>query len=397
MHELIDYISSLLSGAIGSEAQNRFLTTIAAIAASLLLASVVYEILNRLVGRSILRIVHFTSARWDDLIFNHKVLRSVWRFVLAIILSLTLPGAFSLYGSWVGPVMAFCKILIVMSGMMIGVRLISALHDVVLDTERFKSHSLKGIFQMLQLIVIVIGVIIVVSIIIGRDPLFILSGLGAAAAIIMLVFQDTILGLVAGIQLTVNDMLRPGDWISAPRCNANGVVIEVTLTTVKVQNFDMTIITIPPYTLVKDSFQNWRGMFDSKGRRVMRSINIDMNSVHYVTAEELRRFDKEEWLTDAVREQTKDGAVNITLFRRFLEWRIARVPSFCPDMTWLIRELQPTPDGLPVEIYFFTSRTDWAGYEQVQADLLDHVLAAVDMFGLRVFQRPSGLDVRQRQ
>ncbi len=392
--KLLDLISEYLTGLKITGSENDALTTLIAVSISLIIPWMVYQVLNRYVGRIVLRFVEFTAVKWDDVIFNPKVLRSIWRFILAIMLSQTVPDALTLYPSLVNPVSSLCQILIVIAAIMIVVRIISAIYELTLENDKFKTHALKGVFQMIQLVFILIGVIIVISILINRDPIYILSGLGAAAAVIMLVFQDTILGLVAGIQLSVNDMLRPGDWICAPKCNANGTVKEVTLTTVKVQNFDMTIITIPPYTLVKDSFQNWRGMLDSKGRRIMRSINIDMTTVHRMGNDWAERYSDQKWITEELRDTLGPNPVNLTLLRHYLKWRILQLPTCRTDMTAMVRELQPTSEGLPVEIYFFTSRTEWVIYEGIQADLIDDILAAVSDFGLRVFQLPSGNDIR---
>ena len=196
---------------------------------------------------------------------------------------------------------------------------------------------------------------------------------------------------MAGVQLTVNDMLHPGDWITAPRYGVNGVVQEVTLTTVKVQNFDMTIVTIPPYSLVSDAFQNWRGMQSSGGRRIMRSINIDANSVTFMTPGQLSRFSGQPW---ASRLDLSVRQVNLTVFRHYLEHYISTLASCVSTMTAMVRELQPTSEGIPVEIYFFTSLQEWVSYEHTQADVLDHVIAMVPGFGLRIYQSPSGLDLR---
>lgn len=394
MLQLLELISQYLTGLRIQDSENKWLTTILAVTAAVTVSWIIYKILNRYVGRIVLRFVEFTSVKWDDIVFNPKVLRSIWRFVLSLMLAQTLPDALSLYPSLVSPMRSFCQILMVAAMTMIMVRLISAVYELTLENDKFKTHSLMGVFQMIQLVFIIIGTIVAISILIDRDPIYILSGLGAAAAVILLVFQDTILGLVAGIQLSANNMLRPGDWISAPKSNANGVVLEVTLTTVKVQNFDMTIITIPPYTLVKDSFQNWRGMQDSKGRRIMRSLNIDMTTVRRLSADEMQRYQSEPWFNDKLRTSVGDTPVNLSLLRHYLQWRILQVPTCRTDMTAMVRELQPTPEGLPVEIYFFTSNTEWVAYEHVQADLIDDILAAVSSFDLKIFQLPAGNDIR---
>jgi miniconductance mechanosensitive channel len=231
--------------------------------------------------------------------------------------------------------------------------------------------------------------LIIVGIVMDKDPTTLLTGLGASAAILMLVFKDSIMGLVAGVQLSANDMLRPGDWIELPKYGADGNVIEVTLTTVKVQNWDKTITTIPPYVLVSDSFQNWRGMFDSGGRRIKRSIYIDMNSVGFCSAEQIKDYRSK----GLVKETESERAVNLTLFREWLEEWLHNHPSVNKDMTIMVRQLQPTPQGLPLELYFFFNGTQWVQYEHFQAEIFEYVLAIMPEFGLKAFQSPSGEDI----
>jgi miniconductance mechanosensitive channel len=251
---------------------------------------------------------------------------------------------------------------------------------------------MKGFYQMMKLIVICVGTIIIISTLIDKDPVKILTGLGASAAILTLVFKDTIMGLVAGVQLTANDMLRPGDWITMPKYGADGSVLEVTLTTVKVQNWDKTISTIPPYALVNDSFQNWRGMRESGGRRVKRSINIDMHTVRFCTAEELAYFKQQPWMEGF--EETGKEEVNLYIFRHYVMYYLTHHPKVNQDMIMLVRQLQPTAQGMPIELYFFSANTAWVKYEALQAEVFDHVLAVVHQFGLKVFQSPSGLDLQ---
>ena len=205
----------------------------------------------------------------------------------------------------------------------------------------------------------------------------------------MLIFRDSILGLVAGVQLSANDMLRPGDWITMTKYGADGYVTEVSLTTVKVQNFDKTITTIPPYALVSDSFQNWRGMRESGGRRIKRSLLIDAASVRFCTPEELARFAEEGWEAAPCEEQ---DTVNLRFFRNYAMHYLATLPDIHPEMLRMVRILQPTAEGIPVEIYCFSKQTDWLPFEMLQNTILDHLIASLPRFGLRIYQRPSGAD-----
>ena len=222
----------------------------------------------------------------------------------------------------------------------------------------------------------------------------VLAGLGASAAVLMLIFKDSILGLVAGVQLSANDMLRPGDWITMDKYGANGFVLEVSLTTVKVQNFDKTITTIPPYLLVSDSFQNWRGMKESGGRRMKLSVNVDANTVHFCSADEISGFAAKGYVPAERYAHAGFPIANTQVFRDFMMDFLQRHPDVNHDMMVMVRMLQPTPEGLPVELYCFSSFTDWMPFERFQSSVLDYALVMAAEFGLRVFQRPSGRDFK---
>ena len=291
---------------------------------------------------------------------------------------------------------------------------LAAIYHVYSEREQFKDRPLKGLLQTAQVTIFFIGAIVIVSILINKSPTVLLTGLGASAAILMLVFRDTILGFVSGIQLSANNMLKVGDWISMPKYGADGTVIEVTLNTVKVRNWDNTITTIPPYLLVSDSFQNWQGMRESGGRRVKRSINIDMSSVRFCTPEMLAKYRKIQLLKDYIDKTEKvvelynkehhiDNSIlvngrrqtNLGVFRAYLNSYLKSLPTINQELTCMVRQLQPTETGIPLELYFFSAIKDWVPYEEVQADVFDHVLAIIPEFGLRVFQNPSGEDLRE--
>ena len=290
---------------------------------------------------------------------------------------------------------------------------LNLIHEIYSKKESLKNKPLKGFIQIIQVITFFIGMILIVSVAIDKSPVSLFAGLGASAAILMLVFKDTILGFVAGIQLSANNMLRAGDWITMNKYGADGTVIEVTLNAVKVRNFDNTITTIPPYALVSDAFQNWRGMQESFGRRVKRSINIDMNSVCFCTPEMLEKFRKIALLTDYIdnkedelhrynEEHHIDSSVlvngrrqtNLGVFRAYLQRYLSNLPTVSKELTCMVRHLQPTEKGIPIELYFFSANKDWIIYEGVQADVFDHVLAVIPEFGLNVFQDISGNDLR---
>lgn len=272
---------------------------------------------------------------------------------------------------------------------------------------------LRGIFQGLKLVAAILVGIMIVSLLMGKSPLLLLSGLGAMTAVLMLVFKDPILGLVAGIQLSANDMLKIGDWLEMPKYGADGAVTDIGLTTVKVRNWDNTVTTIPTYALISDSFKNWRSMSESGGRRIKRSLNIDTGSVHFLSEEEQRRLQRNPLLhsylnvkTQELSQHNQEIAVdlasplngrrltNLGTLRAYLEAYLRAHPRIHQNMTLMVRQLAPTPEGLPLEIYAFTNTTVWAEYESIQADIFDHILAVIDEFGLRVHQTPTGNDLR---
>lgn len=336
------------------------------------------------------RILNATPTKWDDYILNKKVLALLCRLIFPIFLYFCLPIPFAGHPTLTYYILKVLIIYIVVLCVQIMCAALDGAYKASAEEERLKAHPLKGLFQMFKLIAIIIGSIIGVSALLSKSPITILTGLGASAAVLMLVFKDTILGLVAGVQLSVNKMLTVGDWITIGPRGINGVVEEISLTTVKVRNFDNTILTIPPYTLVTETFQNWQGMKESGARRVMRSINIDMNSVHFCSDEEIERI-SEFYTIPEVDEDRKDGGerINLRLFRLYLEHYLTSHPMVSDSGMIMIRQLQPSSQGLPMELYFFSATTDWKAYEILQSDIFDHVIATVNHFGLRIFQLPS--------
>ena len=351
-------------------------------------------IINLICSRGIIplirKITNGTRSKWDDIMLNDTLLKDVVRLVAPITIAAVLPVAFT-DGNHV--LDFFLKVNYIYMIVMVSKLLctfFNALYDLSNQNDKLKNHPLKGVYQMLKIAVICIALIIIVSILINKNPGYILTALGASAAVLMLVFKDMIMGLVAGVQLSANDMLRPGDWISMPKYGADGDVIEVTLTTVKVQNWDKTITTIPTYALVSDSFQNWRGMTDCGGRRIKRSVYIDMRSITFCTKEQHRDFTKRGWL-DGVEREDK-FVVNLHVFRNYLENYLRHHPRVSKRLTIMVRQLQPTAQGLPLELYFFSDGTEWVPYEHLQAEIFEHVFAMLPTFGLRVFQSPMGVD-----
>ena len=337
------------------------------------------------------RIIHRTRSSWDDILFNDTLLRDISHLVPPILITILMPLAFDReHDTMLDFLLKVNTIYLVGVIAKMLCTLLSSLYELSQQQDRLKNHPLKGIYQMLKIVVVCVALIIVVSVLIDKNPGYILTALGASAAVLMLVFKDTIMGLVAGVQLSANDMLRPGDWISMPKYGADGDVLEVTLTTVKVQNWDKTITTIPPYALVSDSFQNWRGMHESGGRRVKRSIYIDMRSINFCTEEQMTEFEQRGWLEGIEREDK--FAVNLHVFRNYLDNYLRHHHRVNQNMIIMVRQLQPTAQGLPLELYFFSDGTAWVAYENLQSEVFEHVFAVLPTFGLRVFQSPMGID-----
>ena len=291
--------------------------------------------------------------------------------------------------------------------------LLDALLDIYARTEHARTRSIKGYVQLAKMVLYVFGAIIIVATLIDRSPLLLLSGLGAMSAVILLVYKDTLLSFVASVQLTSNDMLRVGDWIEMPQVGADGDVVDITLHTVKVQNFDKTIVSIPTWRLMSESFKNWRGMQQSGGRRIKRSLFIDAGGVRFVTPDEERRMGDVRLLGDYMAHKRSElrnwneaqGQVaelsanrrrltNIGTFRAFALAYLKNHPDIQPNMTCMVRQMQTTAQGVPLEIYCFTRTTVWAEYERIQGDIFDYLLAVLPEFGLSLYQQPSGNDLR---
>jgi miniconductance mechanosensitive channel len=290
--------------------------------------------------------------------------------------------------------------------------LLSATNSIYAESPISKERPLKGFVQLLQIIVWVFGGIMIIAALLDRSPLLLLSGFGAMTAILLLVFKDTILSLVASVQLTAQDMVRVGDWIEMPQFGADGDVIDVQLHTVTVQNWDKTVTTIPTHRLISDSFKNWRGMSQTGARRIKRSIYIDVSSIRFQTQEEVAHFTRFALLKDYIEtkkqelsdynegletevdaEVNRRRLTNIGTFRAYAYNYLQNHPRIHKGMTLLVRQLGPGPEGLPLEIYCFTNTTQWAAYEDIQSDIFDHLLAVVPEFGLRLYQKPAGSDL----
>jgi miniconductance mechanosensitive channel len=380
------------------------LLALGALAAYLITKRVLLFLVHQFAERS--------KAKWDDAFVQQNVFGRMAQIVPALVIQ----QGIHLVPNW--PDAAELVIENLISAFMIIIitltitAILAAANQIYEHRPESRNRPIKGFVQLAQLVVIVIGLILVIATLIDKSPVILLSGLGAITAVLLIVFKDTLLSLAASIQLTGQGLIRVGHWIEVPQYGADGDVVDVALYSITVQNWDKTISTIPTYQLVAGSFKNWRGMSASGGRRIKRSLNIDLNSVRFLTAEETERFADFELLKDyipAKREQleTYNAALdnpahtdvnlrrltNIGTLRAYIRSYLKHHPKIHNDMTLIVRQLQPGPTGLPIEIYCFSNDIDWTNYEGIQSDIFDHICAIVPEFGLRVYQQPAGADL----
>lgn len=335
---------------------------------------------------SMKKLAQHTHYQWDSLLLKRKVVHHLVHTIPGILVYALLPLAFIRGKGLLLLSQKICAVYIVFALLLAINGFILVFLDMYNMRQGNKNRPIKGFMQVLQVLLFFIGGIVIIAILIGKSPASLFAGLGASAAILMLVFKDTILGFVAGIQLSANDMLRPGDWITVPGSNANGIVQEITLNTVKIQNFDNTISTIPPYTLVSASFQNWRGMVESGGRRVMKSIFLDLNTIKFCTPDMLNTFRKEIPLLADYKPDEGVTPTNSQMFRVYVEKYLTSLPVVNTDLDLIISQLQSTEYGVPIQIYFFSRNKIWKEYERIQSDIFDHFFAMVPKFELKVYQ-----------
>ena len=390
MEELQQYIYQAFNSLGVSAIFSEWGTRIILIIGLCIIAFLTSKIFQHAVIPAIHKITIRTKATWDDYLFNERVMKCFRRLIPPIVWYLLLPLVFPDMPKVLFILLKVCYVYLIIAILILINAFFHSLYEISSEHEVLKNRPLKGIYQMLNLIAIGVGIILIVSTLFDKDATSILTGLGASAAILMLIFKDSILGLVAGVQLSANDMLRPGDWITMPKHGANGFVTEVSLTTVKVRNFDQTITTIPPYALISDSFQNWRGMWEIKGRRIKRSLNIDMTTIHFCTEEEKKRFLSKGWIDE---QSVAKPLVNLYAFRLYTTLYLKSNTDINQNLMLMVRQMQPTSEGLPIEVYCFTHTTEWLSFEQVQGEIFDHLLAILPEFGLQIFQRPTGSDL----
>lgn len=384
-----------------------------AAAVTILLIALICIVANFLTKKVVVRIIfHMVSMskfKWNDILLKRRVFHKLSHIVPAIIIyyfAPTFPRYQHLIESGANIYLIIVSLIVISSAL-------DAFHDIYETFEISKIRPIKGVIQIVKIVLAIIGIILIISILLNKSPFILLSGLGALSAVLMLVFKDSILGLVAGVQLSANDMVRVGDWITMPKYGADGNVIEISLNTVKVQNFDKTITTIPSYSLISDYFINWRGMQNSGGRRIKRPIYIDVNSIRFCDDEMINKFRRINFLADYIDERLVEiqkfnethnidrsnpvngrALTNIGVFREYIKNYLLNHSGIHKEMTLMVRQLEPTERGLPIELYCFTNTTVWTEYETIQGDIFDHLFAVAPEFGLRIFQNPSGHDFR---
>ena len=365
---------------------------------------VINAIIRLGVIRAVRWVVHRTKFTWDDIIFDEKVMRRLGNILMPIIIKIAISSiivALDITGAWLQNAL-YCvvDIWIVVSVLLFINSLLIAFYELLEQRPGLQGRPIRGLLQTCQVILILIGVILIVAILMNESPAILLTGLGASAAVISFIFKDSLMGLIAGVQLSVNNMLKVGDWIEMPSRDIDGVVEEVTLTTIKIRAWNNTLQTIPPYVLISEPFDNWQAMFSTGGRRIKRSVNVDITSIAFADdalIERLRNNEITRDLMNGVATESLEGVrfTNVDLYARCVNRFIDRHPRVNHKMLSMVRQLQPTECGLPIEMYFFTADVRWVQHEHLQTEIVSHVLAIAPLFDIRIYQAPNTLDIRR--
>lgn len=413
MHGFIEFLhTSLLRSGLPPDTSDLTARTIAFIVL-ILLAWLVDLLTKRVILRMITGIVRRSSGKWDDAMLDAGVFTRLSHLAPALVFHLFGGDVLGETPAMLSLLDTFVTIYLVLIGLSVGSAILNGSQAIFLKTEFGSRVPVKGFVQAIKLVGAIVGAIYILALLLDKSPVYIFSGMGALTAVLLLIFKDALLGFVAGIQISVNQMVQTGDWIEMPKAGADGFVIDVSLTTVKVQNWDKTITTIPTYALISESFKNWRGMFESGGRRIKRAIHIDMQSVRFADEAMLEHWRKfrllRTYLADKLAEIEAENRqlgedlgvlgngrrlTNLGTFRAYCLAYLRAHPGVNQDMLLLVRQLAPGEHGLPLELYLFTKDVRWVFHEAAQADIFDHLLAILPQFGLRVFQQPVGYDVR---
>jgi len=355
-----------------------------------------------------------SKMKWDNMLVKHRVFSAIAHIIPLLVILHFLPLIFEGYESVIKYIELFNELIILFAGLVVIFRILDAVKGLLQKIEILKDKPLQSYFQLFKILIGLLFGIFILSVLVNKSVMYFFGAFGAISAVLLLIFKDTILGFIASIQLAVNDMVRVGDWVQMDKYGADGDVFEINLTTVKVKNWDKTVTTVPTYSFISDSFKNWRGMQETGARRIARSILINQNSIKFCDEEMIERFKKIYLLKDYVIEKQKEIAdfnaqinidttqvsngrrmTNIGTFRAYLMNYLKNHPKISQDLTLLVRQMEPTPNGVPIQIYAFCSDIAWANYEGVQSDIFDHILAVISQFDLEVFQNPSGTDFRR--
>ncbi len=375
----------------------------------LLVQFIIRKVLVNFVARAAMK----TTSKFDDYLVHNRTLNNIARLIPLYISIQLVPIILTGFPGWINPAQKLINVFLVIAWVMVIRSILRSFRDHSQTKKSFEGKPLDSYLQVVNIFMFFIAGVLIFSTFTGKSPWAFLTAMGAASAILMLIFKDTILGFVASIQVSTNDMVRIGDWIEMPKCGADGDVIEINLNTVKVQNWDKTITTIPTYYLITDSFKNWRGMQNAGGRRIKRAINIKISSIHYVSKEDIAELKKIQLLSAYIEERQAEidlynekhfpdrtmpvngrNMTNVGLFRQYINKYVQHHPRIRKDMTLLVRQLSPSEHGLPIELYMFTTDTRWAVYEDIMADIFDHLLSAIKYFHLEVFEAPASDDIR---
>ncbi|MEZ7887699.1 MAG: mechanosensitive ion channel [Flavobacteriales bacterium] len=408
-------LEKLLVNTLGVNPDGAFLTKtlILAVSAAAILY-LVWKLSKWVLLRWIPKATKRTKTEWDDIILNNRVISAIALLIPVMLLDYLAPAIFEGIWQLIPFVKGTTDVIIVFTIAWIVASVFNSVNEILAGNPDFVDKPIGSFTQLGKIFVYSIASVLAISIVFDKSPIYLLSGFGAVAAVVLLVFKDSILGFVASIQLSANNMVQVGDWVTVPKYNADGDVLEINLTTIKVQNFNLTITTIPTYAFVADSFTNWRGMEMSNGRRIKRAIHIQMNSIKFCNAETLKRLQEIHLVSDYIverqaeidlynKEHKVDGSVmangrkltNIGVFAVYLENYLMSNPNINQKMTIMVRQLSPAASGLPLEIYAFSIHKDWKVYEGVISDIFDHVIAAAREFDLNIFENPTGADFQK--
>lgn len=389
-----------------------YLATFILLVILLLVSIIAYYITKRLVVVQLSRLLERTQNEWDDLLIRQKFFRRLAKIVPALIVIYFAPLVFADFPGLIPVVAIITNVYVIVIVLMVLVSLLNTLSEVFKQHPSFRDKPIDSYFQLAKIIIYLLSFVLILSVVLQKSPLVFVSAFGALTAVILLIFKDTLLGTVASVQIAANDLVRVGDWVSLPKYEADGDVLAIYLTTVKIQNWDKTISTIPTYAFIADSFKNMRGMQEAGGRRIKRPLNINLNSVKFCTPEMLERYRKMRLVRGYIESRqeeiarwnkernTEDGPLingrnltNIGVFRQYVLAYLQSLPTIRQDMSLMVRQMEPTSEGLPLQIYCFTNTVVWAEYEGIQSDIFDHLISAVPAFDLELYQSPTGKDV----